>query len=407
MKIPLHMSICQYHVGNALPFMNTDAMHAKHRRLLTPVFHFGMLKNYGKFFNEGAKDLIKFCENEIEKSADGSFVTDMFSVARAVALDNLMKCCFGRQTQAIFGEKVDFADNIHSLVSLMDTRIKKPWLLNASLFSLSDTGREARVLRQKVEEYCKKLIAEREAKQGDNPQMYVAGTKGLYHRKCDFMDMLLTSVDENGLPLSEKEIIDETAGFLFAGHDTTAATFTWLVYNLANNPEWQTKCRQEIDEIFGDKETVEVDTLKHYPLVNQTINESARIKTTVGGSGRVLKDEFKLTEDITLPKGTWISASLHGVHQHPKIWKDPYKFDPTRFSPENKAARHPFSFVPFSGGERNCLGKKFAEHEDLILIIHLLKHFEIEPVKHDLDEVYRVVRESRSGVPVRIRPRRK
>eukprot|EP00003_Mantamonas_plastica_P031985 TRINITY_DN850_c2_g4_i1.p1 TRINITY_DN850_c2_g4~~TRINITY_DN850_c2_g4_i1.p1 ORF type:complete len:129 (+),score=43.49 TRINITY_DN850_c2_g4_i1:273-659(+) len=85
-------------------------------------------------------------------------------------------------------------------------------------------------------------------------------------------------------------------------------------------------------------------------------------------------------EGCNLPKGTNVGLAITALHLHPDTWPDPLKFDPERFTKENSKGRHPFAYVPFSAGKRNCVGRKFADIEELTVLATLLKRFKIHTV---------------------------
>ncbi|XP_033222460.1 cytochrome P450 4C1-like [Belonocnema kinseyi] len=121
----------------------------------------------------------------------------------------------------------------------------------------------------------------------------------------------------------------------------------------------------------------EITELKY---LDRVIKENLRLNPSVPGIGR------RLTEDIILdgyfiPKGCNINLSIMSLHRDPEVWNDPLKFDPDRFLPENCIGRHPYAYVPFSAGPRNCIGQKFAMAEQKIVLTSILRKWRVKSAK--------------------------
>lgn len=104
-----------------------------------------------------------------------------------------------------------------------------------------------------------------------------------------------------------------------------------------------------------------------------------RLFPPVPFTGRRLYEDFELGDHV-IPKGTDVWFSYFALHRNPNYWTEPEKFDPERFSSENSTDRHPFAFVPFSAGLRNCIGQRYAKTFMKIIIAQIIRRFEIVPV---------------------------
>ena len=108
-----------------------------------------------------------------------------------------------------------------------------------------------------------------------------------------------------------------------------------------------------------------------------------------------------------IPKGTNCFVYAFMVHRDEKYYPEPEKFDPERFLPENSKDRHPFAFIPFSAGRRNCIGQRFAMMEEKVILANILRKFEIKSLK-TLDELKPLVEmtlKPSTGIPVQLKPR--
>ncbi|XP_072035784.1 cytochrome P450 4F12-like [Amphiura filiformis] len=229
-------------------------------------------------------------------------------------------------------------------------------------------------------------------------------------RLMPFIDILLQAKDENGVGLSDQEIYDEVDTFMFEGHDTTSSALSWIVYNLANHPELQERCRKEVDEVIegkGDDE-LEWDDLTKLEYLTQFIKESMRLYPPVPAIGRDIKSSIKLPDGRIIPEGMSVIIDIINLHHNPNVWKDPEVFDPERFSKENSSVRHSHDFVPFSAGPRNCIGQHFAMSEMKTFIAVLLRHFRFSPdSSKPVKQIVNAVLRSTTGIHVYVIPREK
>uniref|UniRef100_A0A8C4YM85 Uncharacterized protein n=1 Tax=Gopherus evgoodei TaxID=1825980 RepID=A0A8C4YM85_9SAUR len=157
---------------------------------------------------------------------------------------------------------------------------------------------------------------------------------------------------------------------MFEGHDTTASGISWLLYCMALHPEHQQRCREEIKEILGDRETVQWDDFGKMTYTTMCIKEALRLYPPVPLVGRELSAPVTFVDGRTLPKGLFITMCLYYSLQ---------VFDPLRFSPENSAGRHSYAFLPFAAGPRNCIGQQFAMNELKVALVQTLLRFELSP----------------------------
>ena len=173
-------------------------------------------------------------------------------------------------------------------------------------------------------------------------------------------------------PLTDAEILANASTMFLAGHDSTATLQTWIAYCLATNIDVQNRLLAEIDKELGDKKP-EYDNVAHLPYLDMVVSETLRLYTP---NRRNVRDTAR---DITIcgsriPKGTDVTIPVHAVHRNPEYWPDPEKFDPERFSSENKGKIVPYSYMPFGIGPRNCIGMQLALAEAKITIVRLLQH---------------------------------
>ncbi|XP_068736583.1 cytochrome P450 4V2-like isoform X1 [Montipora capricornis] len=175
-------------------------------------------------------------------------------------------------------------------------------------------------------------------------------------------------------------------GFMNKGHDTTAAGITWALYCLGRYPEMQQKVHEEVDHFFEQRpDTLTVDDFKDLRYLECVIKEALRLFPSVPHFARTTLEDSVLG-GYFVPKGSTVGVSPIALHRNPDVWPSPLEFEPDRFLPENSQVRHPFAFLPFSAGPRNCIGQRFALLEEKVVLCHIMRNFNIES-KQTFDEL--------------------
>ena len=204
-------------------------------------------------------------------------------------------------------------------------------------------------------------------------------------RRMAFLDVLMHAKTEDGQELSFTDIQEEVDTFMFEGHDTTAAAMTWATYLIGSHPDIQERIHEELDTVFGDDKNrpASMEDLRQLQYLEQVIKESLRLFPSVPIMARVTTEECQI-DGYIIPKDTEVAVFVYGIHHSPEVWNDPETFDPERFTPENCAGRHPYAYIPFSAGPRNCIGQRFALLEEKVMLSSLLRNFEVK--SHDRKE---------------------
>lgn len=173
-----------------------------------------------------------------------------------------------------------------------------------------------------------------------------------------FLDVLLDHhIRENSI--TEEEIREEVDTFMFEGHDTTSAAISWCIYLLGHNMEIQRRVQSEVDVIFSSEKDryATVEDLKEMKFLECCIKESLRLFPSVPIIGREVHKEFCVGGNV-VPEGSIVVIFSYMLHRDPRSFPKPEEFLPERFLPENSSRRHPFAYVPFSAGPRNCIGER-------------------------------------------------
>ncbi len=187
----------------------------------------------------------------------------------------------------------------------------------------------------------------------------------------DLLDMLLKSrYEDTGEAMSNEQVIDEVLILIFAGHETTANTISWLLYLLSAN----NGAAQKLTASFSNS-TVE-DCLNN-DYLKATINEAMRLYPAAYVTERVALEDDAF-EDFSFPKNTIIIPFFFGLHRDKNLWDDALKFLPERFIDDTSLAKSK-NYFPFGAGPRMCIGNNFAMAEMSFFIFSFLKKFSIKP----------------------------
>ncbi|XP_073251504.1 cytochrome P450 4V2-like [Porites lutea] len=351
------------------------------RRLITPTFHFRILNDFIQVFEEQAAILVKHLEKEANKG-----VFNIMPYITLCALDVI--CITSMDASPNAQEDVDspYVNAVLRVSELIQMRQRSPWLWNDTLYGLLPSGREhkrcLKILHDFTNEVIDQRIAERASikskTQEEKIKEEVDEDDGLYKRKkrLAFLDLLLESYDTGDI--SREGVREEVDTFMFEGHDTTAAGITWALYLLGRHPVIQQKVHDEVDSFFEQRpETLTVDDLKDLRYLECVIKEALRLFPSVPFFARTTTEDFHM-DGYTAPKGTSVGIATLALHRNSDVWPAPLEFNPDRFLPENSQGRHPFAYIPFSAGPRNCIGQRFAFLEEKIVLYHVMRNFSIE-----------------------------
>ncbi|KAJ0678182.1 putative secologanin synthase [Helianthus annuus] len=178
--------------------------------------------------------------------------------------------------------------------------------------------------------------------------------------------------------LSIDDVIEECKLFYFAGQETTGNMLVWTMILLAQHSEWQTRAREEVLHVFGDKKP-DIDGLTHSKVINIIFNEVLRLYSPAASFRRLIHDESKLG-NLTLPAGTLIQINVLIVHHDKDTWgEDANDFNPQRFSEGvSKVTKGQAAYLPFGGGPRICIGQNFAMLEAKMALAMILQRFSFE-----------------------------
>ncbi|XP_030886827.1 cytochrome P450 4F1-like isoform X4 [Leptonychotes weddellii] len=328
----------------------------------------------------------------------------MFEHISLMTLDSLQKCVFSFDSNCQESPS-EYIAAILELSALVVKWQEQIFLHMDFLYNLTPNGWRFHRACNLVHNFTDAVIQERRRAliSGGSHDFLKAKAKA---KTLDFIDVLLLAKDEDGKQLSDENIRAEADTFMFEGHDTTASGLSWVLYNLAKHPEYQERCRQEVQELLRDREPQEIewDDLAQLPFLTMCIKESLRLHPSVTVIARRCTQDVRLPDGRVIPKGSICVISIFGIHHNPSIWPDPEVYNPFRFDPEIPQKRSPLAFIPFSAGPRNCIGQTFAMTEMKVVLALTLLRFRVLPDEEEPRRKPELILRAEGGLRLRVEP---
>ncbi|XP_035219899.1 cytochrome P450 4V2-like isoform X2 [Stegodyphus dumicola] len=341
------------------------------RKLLTPSFHFRILMDFLVIFNEQSQVLVKKIGSLGSNSA-----TDIVPLIKMCTLDIICETAMGVHINAQLGGCSEYVTAINEISDTFLYRLLRPWLWNEFIYCyFFPSGWKHRKNLNLVHQFTRKMIKEKKEFLLKN---YTSQSKNeMETRRKAFLELLLENHFKDD-KFTVEDVREEVDTFMFEGHDTTAMGISWALYNLGLYPDIQRKVIEELDSILQeDKErSISFDDLSAMKYMECVIKESLRLFPPVTFIGRNLNETITVM-NYEIPAGTNCVIVISMIHRDPEMFPNPEKFDPDRFLPENSVGRHPFAYIPFSAGPRNCIGQKFALMEEKVVIAQILRKFQL------------------------------
>ncbi|MEM9015183.1 MAG: cytochrome P450 [Pseudomonadota bacterium] len=343
-------------IGNGLLIAEGD-LWKRTRRALTPVFTPRHVRSFApsmvKVATAGAEQLIAASDSVV------SFTQEMLSLALKI----LTACLFSDDARLDvdrFSKNLDRLLHIAGMPHPLDLASAPKWVPR---LGRGEALRVVADLRGQVETVAKerrRLIAD-----GADPP-------------ADFLTLLLSAGQDEGAPLSEREVTDNLITFLSAGHETTARTLTWIFYLLSNAQETLARAQAEIGAAPLE-DTDPADWSECLPFTTALIKESMRLYPAASIFTRLARADDTLA-DIPIAAGTEIITSPWVLHRHRKLWEQPDAFVPDRFLGDAAETIQRFSYIPFGMGPRVCIGASFSMQEMVIIVAVFLRRLKFEHV---------------------------
>lgn len=222
-----------------------------------------------------------------------------------------------------------------------------------------------------------------------------------------FLDLLLDETEKRPF-FTDQDIRNEVDTFVFAGHDTTTVSTAWALFLLGHHPEVQEQLFEEQQQIFGNSDALPTyKELGEMKYMDRVMKECIRVYPTLLGVSRKITEEVEIG-GYTIPVGVMVQIGIYGCSRDERYFPEPEKFDPDRWLPENSKNRHAYSHIPFSAGPRNCVGQKFAQLEEKVMLSMIVRKYTFKSVdsRKDIKIIPELVARPYPGVRLILQKRR-
>uniref|UniRef100_A0A8C8WXU5 Cytochrome P450 4A11-like n=1 Tax=Panthera leo TaxID=9689 RepID=A0A8C8WXU5_PANLE len=264
---PDYMKVILGRSGYSLLLLNGQKWF-QHRRMLTPAFHYDILKPYVWLMADSVHVMLDKWEDLIRQNS----YLEIFEHVSLMTLGTIMKCAFSYKGSHQ-AERSSYIQAIQDLSNLFFSRVRNAFHQNDIIYKLTPEGRWNHRACQLAHRHTDRVIKLRKAQLQEEGALEKVRSK----RHLDFLDILLFARTEDGSSLSDKDLRAEVDTSMFEGHDTTASGISWVLYTLATHPEHQQMCRQEIQILLGDGASITWDHLDQMPYTTMCIKEALRL----------------------------------------------------------------------------------------------------------------------------------
>jgi cytochrome P450 len=327
------------------------AFHTRQRRLSAPAFHRQRIGAYAEAMADyAARARARFRDGETL-----AFDVEMHALTLAIAGHTL----FGED---MMDEAAEIGSALTDVLTLFP-RFALPWARALQRLPLPSNRRFERA-KARLDATVYRIIRLRRQSGRD---------------QGDLLSMLMAARDEDdGQRMTDVQLRDEIMTLLIAGHETTANALCWTFHLLAQHPDVERRLHEEIDLVLGDR-LPGLDDVPRLQYAERVLAEAMRLYPPAWNIGRQSVADYQV-RGYTLRKGSLFAVSPWVTHHDERWWPDPFRFDPERWLPDARAARPKFSYFPFGGGARQCIGESFAWMEGALLLATLAQRFRFRSI---------------------------
>ena len=332
---------------------NEGEPHIKQRRTIQPVFHHERIKSYGDVMAQYAS-----------RVGDGWKNGELLNIHK-----EMMKLTLFIVSKTIFDSDMEsksdeIGECLTDLVTLFPQMIfpYSEYLDNLPL----PANRRFQIAKDKLDSIIYRLIEERRASPGE---------------KSDLLSMLLEAQDEEGGEvMTDLQVRDEALTLFLAGQESTANSLVWTWYLISTHPEVEKKVHEEVDSVLNGRLPT-LDDLGKLSYTQNVFKEALRLYPPAWAVARHVKEDYEVGGYV-IPAGADIFMSQYVVHRDPRLFREPDRFIPERWSTNETKDLPRFAYFPFGGGTRRCIGEPFAWMEGVILIATIASKWKMRLVPH-------------------------
>ncbi|HTD53077.1 MAG TPA: cytochrome P450 [Thermoanaerobaculia bacterium] len=325
----------------------------RQRRLAAPAFHPDRIAGYGEV-------MASYADRLGGRWRSGE-VRDVHHDLMRVTMEIVSKTLFDSEVAAEIDEIERSFDRI---VREIAKRFRRPFRIPDAVPTPGNLRYRSGVAS--LDGLVTRVLGQRRARPGD---------------RGDLLSMLLAARDDDGRPMSDKQVRDEVITLFLAGHETTAIALSWALVLLARNPNVDERLERDLSEALGDRLPCAAD-LPRLTYAEAVVKETLRLYPPAYVIGREAVADCALG-GYAIPARATIYFSPWVLHRDPRWFEEPDRFRPERWL-DGSAARLPkYVFLPFGGGPRVCIGERFAMMETVLVLATLLRRFRLEPAGQD------------------------
>jgi cytochrome P450 len=337
--------------------------HDRQRRLIQPVFHPNRINGYGDIMTSHAVRMQ-------ERWKDGSTL-DIHKEMMHVTLEIISKAVLGSDIKA---EEDEVGVALQTCMEYFN-RLQMPFGELIEKIPILPINKGYQSAKKKLDSIVYAMIKEHRENE----------SKGVYHKE-DLLYTLLEAQDtEAGIGrMTDLQLKDEVMTIFLAGHETTSNALTWTFYLLSQHPTADDRLYAELSSVLGDKDANRIPTVEDIPKLEYTekvFRESMRLYPPAWTLGRQVINDYKVDKYV-IPAGSIILMSQYVMHHDSRYFSDPDVFYPDRWTKEARLHLPRFSYFPFGGGIRGCVGEPFAWMEGILLLATICRHWKMH---HDRD----------------------
>jgi len=364
-------------MGDGLLTIDGD-FHRRSRLVMLPAFH-------REHITASVQTVLEETDAALGQLETGAPI-DLYVWTRRLAMRIAMRALFGVDPDGPAARAIDAAGLFEEALSFYSSE----YLLRVFRHRHSPWGRMQQAARR-LDELIYADIAERRRD----------GRRG-----SDIISLLLDAEDDEGNSLSDLQVRDEVMTLLFAGHDTTTSTISFMFYELARHPAILARLLTEQDELLELGRPTPAQLVSgELPELEMVLDETLRKYPPAWVGPRRAREPFEF-EGVTVPERAFVNYSSWASHHLPDVFPEPEAFRPERFTPEARAAMPKGAYVPFGGGSRMCIGMRFGQLEVRAIASLILANFSLSlPDAFQLRIRQMPTISPRDGLPMLVGPR--
>lgn len=350
------LSLLKPVVGNGLLTSDGDFWR-RQRRLAAPAFHRKRIAEFAKTMSAAADSMLAGWHSVAKDGRPVDVNEAMMKLTLEIVGKTLFSIDLTREADAVGEAFSAVNETVARLTSIpfSDIGIRLPFLPTTRAIN-----RNTAVL----DEVVNGIIQERRQNAPEQE---------------DLLTMLMAARDEEtGEGMSDQQLRDEVMTIMLAGHETTAVALAWTFYLLSEHAQVLEALEAEVDEVLNGRLPA-IDDLPNLPYTTMVLEESMRLYPPAYAIARWGNAEDEVG-GYYVPKNAVITMSPYITHRHPDFWENPERFDPQRFTPERKAERPRYTYLPFGGGPRLCIGNSFAMTEAILLLASIVQRYRLSLV---------------------------